>query len=108
MPAANVIRLLIVANLRAKHTADMVREFINECGAKGRIEIEPHRWCSYSEMVTQRHVKDGGPEGYDTSRGLMNRRVEPRVLDLPGCMNFDPARRVPLSERKQSLCTLVT
>lgn len=99
---------LIVANLRAKHTADMVGELINECGAKGRIEIEPHQWCSHSEMAAQRHVEDGGPGNYDTSRGLMNRRVELRVLDLPGCMNFDPAKRVPLSERKQSLCTPVT
>ena len=99
---------LIIANLRAKHTADMVGELINENGAKGQIVIEPHQWCRHSEMVAQRHVEDGGPENYDTNRGLMNRRVELRVLDLPGCMNLDPARRIPLSEGSQSVHTPAT
>ena len=99
---------LIVSNLRAKHTAAMVAEFVEQLGVESSIQIEPHQWCRHSEMVVQRQVQDGGPESYDTRRGLLNRRVELRVLDLPGCMNFDPAKRVPLPEGAQSAPAPVT
>lgn len=87
---------LVAADLRAQHTAAMVEQFIVEIGAEGRILIEPHRWCRHSEMVAERHFKDGGPDNYNTYRGLMNRRVELRVLDLPGCTNFKSAKRIRL------------
>ena len=92
---------LVVSNLRAKHTATMVKEFAKQLGAEGSIEegsieIEPHQWCRHSEMVAQRQVQDGGPNNYDTYRGMLNRRVEVRVLALPKCTNLDPAKRIPL------------
>lgn len=92
---------LIVANLRARHTAAMVMELAKKLGVEGSIQIEPRQWCRHSEMVAQRQVRDGGPENYDTRRGLLNRRVELRVMDLPSCMNFDPAKRVSLRDGAQ-------
>ena len=87
---------LVVANLRAQYTAAMVEQLITRISAQGQILIEPHRWCRHSDMAAERHFKDGGPDSYDTTRGLMNRRVELRVLDLPGCTSFQSARRIRL------------
>ena len=73
---------LIIANERAEHTADMLRDMMAENDA---FEIKPVLWCSHDDMVTARRLNDR-----DAAKGLMNRRAEVRLASLPGCLNLAP------------------
>ena len=73
---------LIIANERAEHTADMLKEIMAKNDA---FEIESVPWCSHAKMEEERRFNDG-----DAAKGSMNRRAEVRLASLPGCLNLAP------------------
>jgi len=94
---------LHMAELRARNVKNMLKEIIEkeELGQVIKGTTEP--WCSYQEMCKQRGFTDtagcGKESRYDTELGLMNRRVEVRVVALPGCLNLSPENRVCAGRR---------
>jgi len=94
---------LHMAELRARNVKNMLSDMIvaEKLGQSIKVTTEP--WCSYQEMCKQRGFTDTagcGEEGrYDTELGLMNRRVEVRVVALPGCLNLSPENRVCAGRR---------
>ena len=87
--AANMFNLL-VANRRAANAAEMLRGFTSS----GVFDIEDKPWCSYGDMVKERHHTDRSNGNYDSARGLMNRRAEVRLKHLSRCLNVHPDKRV--------------
>ena len=73
---------LLVANLRAVHTKAMLED-LAQTSTPNRIRIEHQDWCSHGSMAPL--YPDKGPNGYNTARGLVNRRAEIRLAALPGC-----------------------
>lgn len=94
---------LHMAELRARNVKNMLDEMIGGEQLGDFIEVTTEPWCSYQEMCKQRGFTDTagcGKEGrYDTELGLMNRRVEVRVVALPGCLNLSPENRVCAGRR---------
>lgn len=95
---------LCIAELRATNVKNMLIEMIaaDKSIDNDAIEVIPHKWDSYSQMCQQRVFPDTKKEGekqcYDSELGLMNRRVEVWVMELPECTNFFPNNRTPPGE----------
>jgi len=100
---------LCMAELRASNVKKMLDEIINahDDDAIDHIEVKAHKWDTYSQMCLQRGFadtkkeddadtgKEGDAKCYDSELGMMNRRVEVWVMELPGCTNFFPNNRTP-------------
>lgn len=84
---------LLIANERAVNAAEMLKDLVPK-EPKDAFDIEPIPWCSHAAMEEKRKFVDDG----DTAKGLMNRRVEVRLVALPGCLNVEPDRRIPMVE----------
>lgn len=70
---------LLVAELRARKVADILKKAAKD--EKVTIKADPVVWCSHKDMASERKVKDfddGG--GYKSLEGVLNRRVEIRVV----------------------------
>ncbi len=76
---------LLVANQRAANAAAMLRELVPE-KAKDLFDIKPRSWCSHAGMEGKRHWDDQK----DPTIGLVNRRAEVHVVELPRCVDIDP------------------
>ena len=87
---------LIIANMRAARTGEMLRAFATELGLDA-FDIKDKPWCSHDSMADERKHDDGGGSDYDSGKGLMNRRVEVRLVHLPGCLNVDPDNRIDVT-----------
>lgn len=87
---------LIIANMRAARTGEMLRTLATELGLDA-FDIKDKPWCSHDSMADEQKHDDGGRGGYDSGKGLMNRRVEVRLVDLPGCLNVDPDNRIDVT-----------
>lgn len=73
---------LMVANLRATNTANMLRGFIGD----RPIEVEAKQWCNHCQMLRERDRHDSETSGErNPNSGLMNRRAEIRIVSLPSC-----------------------
>jgi len=94
---------LHMAELRARNVKIMLDEIIGAKDLDQFIKVTTEPWCSYQEMCKQRGFTDtagcGKESRYDTELGLMNRRVEVRVVALPGCLNLSPENRVCAGRR---------
>lgn len=66
---------LLVAEHRARNVKKML-----EAADLGSISVEKAVWCSYGDMVEARRVVDRKDGEYDGVEGMLNRRVEIRVL----------------------------
>ena len=99
---------LCMAESRARNVEDMLEDIIASIPA-GHIELVRPEWDSYSEMCRQRGFSDTREEGatrcYDTDLGLMNRRVELRVTNLPKSINYSQSDRTPPSEGEAQMPT---
>ena len=83
---------LLIANERAVNVAAMLRTLVpNE--PKDAFDIKAIPWCSHASMAAERPFDDGG----DATKGLLNRRVEVRLMALPGCLNVDPDLRMDVA-----------
>lgn len=69
---------LLVSELRAKNVADMLKGGFSE--EKVSVEIQSAVWCSHKDMAWARKVDDIVDGEYDTFTGMLNRRVEIRVV----------------------------
>ena len=70
---------LLVAELRASNVADMLMQAAED--EKVKIDVHPVVWCSYEDMALERKVEDFDRiKGYDSLKGVLNRRVEIRVV----------------------------
>lgn len=96
---------LCMAELRASNVKKMLDKIIRDDDAIDHIEVKAHKWDSYSQMCRQRGFADTGKENdakcYDSELGLMNRRVEVWVMELPGCTSFFPNNRTPPGEAEE-------
>ena len=81
---------LLIANQRAVHAAAMLSDFASELGLADAFDIDDVPWCSHKGMVEER--------GHAPGSGLINRRAEARLVDIPGCLNVDPDRRIDVTE----------
>ena len=82
---------LLIANERADNAAKMLEGLVPK-ESKNAFAIEVIPWCSHAAMAEERGHDDGG----DPAKGLMNRRAEVRLAALPGCLNVEPDKRVPM------------
>ena len=82
---------LLIANERAVNAAKMLEQLVPK-ESKNAFAIEVIPWCSHAAMVEERGHNDGG----NPAKGLMNRRAEVRLAALPGCLNVEPDKRVPM------------
>ena len=98
---------LLIANQRAAHAAAMLRTFALKLGLDA-FDIEDQPWCSHAGMAAERRhddrntesdggATDGKRDTYDVGKGLMNRRAEVRLVDIPGCLNLDPDNRIDVT-----------
>ena len=73
---------LMVANLRATNTAEMLRDFIRN----RPIDVDAKQWNNHCQMLRERdrHGSEASGERSPNS-GLMNRRAEIRIVTLPSC-----------------------
>ena len=100
---------LCMAESRARNVEAMLHEIINDDEEirADRIELVRREWKTYSEMCRQRGFSDTREEGdtrcYDTGLGLVNRRVELRVTNLPKSINYSQSDRTPPSEGKAQM-----
>jgi len=84
---------LLIANERAVNGAEMLEELVPQ-KSKNAFAIKAIPWCSHAAMVEERKFEDGG----DVAKGLMNRRAEVRLAALPGCLNVEPDKRIPVTK----------
>lgn len=84
---------LLIANERAVNAAEMLKDLVPK-EPKDAFDIEAIPWCSHAAMEEERKFEDDR----DPAKGLMNRRVEVRLVALPGCLNVEPDRRIPMVE----------
>jgi len=104
---------LCMAELRASNVKKMLDEIIRDNDAIDHIEVKAHKWDAYSQMCRHRRFADTKKEAdagtgkkddakcYDPELGLMNRRVEVWVMELPGCTTFFPNNRTPPGEAEE-------
>ena len=71
---------LLIANERAVNAAATLQEIAAKM-SKDAFTIKAIPWCSHAAMVKERAFDDGR----DPIKGLMNRRVEVRLVALPNC-----------------------
>ena len=71
---------LLIANERADNAAAMLQEIVAKM-PKDAFTIKAIPWCSYAAMADERDFDDGK----DPIKGLMNRRVEVHLVELPNC-----------------------
>ena len=69
---------LLVAELRARKMADILRKAAKD--DLDRDVFNPVVWCSHKDMALERKVKDFDDRGYKSLEGVLNRRVEIRVV----------------------------
>ena len=80
---------LLVANKRAANTRDMLHDMLRKLvPTTDAFDIKDKPWCSHASMVAER-AHHGRGEGSDPSIGLINRRAEVRLVELPRCVDID-------------------
>ena len=93
-------------------SAAMLRTLAQELGLDA-FDIEDKPWCSHVGMEAERRHDDRNADGeaddggatdgerdtYDVGKGLMSRRAEVRLVDVPGCLNVDPDNRIDVTAR---------